>query len=99
MSQPSPRPARSCSAALDEAQLADAIHADAIDVLVDLTGHAGVLRLGTFARQPAPVQATWLGYLNTTGMTRIHYRISDRHADPPRRSAADHLHAMRTDPV
>jgi predicted O-linked N-acetylglucosamine transferase (SPINDLY family) len=36
-----------------------------------------------FAQRPAPVQATWLGYLGTTGMTRMHYRITDRIADPP----------------
>lgn len=63
--------------------LADAINRDRIDILVDLGGHSGVPQLAVFAQQPAPVQATWLGYLNTTGMTRIHYRISDRHADPP----------------
>ena len=63
--------------------LADAINRDGIDILVDLGGHSGTPQLAVFAQQPAPVQATWLGYLNTTGMTRIHYRISDRHADPP----------------
>lgn len=63
--------------------LADAINRDSIDILVDLGGHSGIPQLAVFAQQPAPVQATWLGYLNTTGMTRIHYRISDRHADPP----------------
>jgi predicted O-linked N-acetylglucosamine transferase (SPINDLY family) len=69
--------------ALSTAALAEAIHRDGIDILVDLGGHSGVPQLAVFAEQPAPVQATWLGYLNTTGMTRMHYRISDRHADPP----------------
>jgi predicted O-linked N-acetylglucosamine transferase (SPINDLY family) len=68
--------------ALAPEALADAIHADGIDILVDLAGHSGVPQLALFAQQPAPVQATWLGYLNTTGMTRIGWRISDRHADP-----------------
>jgi predicted O-linked N-acetylglucosamine transferase (SPINDLY family) len=71
-------------------ELADLIHRDAIDVLVDLNGHSGVCRLGVFARQPAPVQASWLGYLNTTGLTRIQYRLSDARADPP--GASDRLH-------
>jgi predicted O-linked N-acetylglucosamine transferase (SPINDLY family) len=62
---------------------ADAINRDGIDILVDLGGHSGIPQLEVFAQRPAPVQATWLGYLNTTGMTRVHYRISDRHADPP----------------
>ena len=73
--------------------LADAIHRDGIDVLVDLGGHSGTPQLAVFAQQPAPVQATWLGYLNTTGMTRVHYRLSDRHADPP--GVTDRLHTER----
>ena len=64
-------------------QIAEAIAGDEIDILVDLGGHSGVPQLATMAQRPAPVQATWLGYLNTTGLTRIHYRISDRIADPP----------------
>jgi len=68
---------------LSASELADAINRDRIDILVDLGGHSGIPQLAVFAQQPAPVQATWLGYLNTTGMTRIHYRISDGHADPP----------------
>ena len=71
------------SSALSDAALAEAIHADQIDILVDLGGHSGIPQLGVFARRPAPVQATWLGYANTTGMTRIQYRISDPVCDPP----------------
>lgn len=66
-----------------ETAVADRINRDEIDILVDLTGHSGVPQLRVFAQQPAPVQATWLGYLNTTGMSRVHYRISDTIADPP----------------
>ena len=69
-------------AGMSDTQIADAIHADGIDILVDLAGHSGEPQLRVFAQKPAPVQATWLGYLNTTGMTRIDYRISDAHADP-----------------
>jgi predicted O-linked N-acetylglucosamine transferase (SPINDLY family) len=74
--------------ALSEDELAETIHADRIDILVDLAGHSGISRLATFARQPAPVQAAWLGYLNTTGLTRIRYRITDAVSDPP--GAEDH---------
>jgi predicted O-linked N-acetylglucosamine transferase (SPINDLY family) len=75
---------------LDDAALAERIRRDAIDILVDLTGHAGVLRLGVFARRAAPVQASWLGYLGTTGLTRIDYRLTDARADPP--GEADRVH-------
>jgi predicted O-linked N-acetylglucosamine transferase (SPINDLY family) len=76
--------------ALTDAELAQRVERDAIDVLVDLTGHAGALRLGAFARQPAPVLATWLGYLGSTGLARMQYRISDARADPE--GDADRLH-------
>ena len=64
-------------------EVADLIHQDRIDILVDLAGHSGIPNLRVFAQRPAPVQATWVGYLNTTGLTRIQYRISDNHCDPP----------------
>jgi protein O-GlcNAc transferase len=80
-------------ASLPDAALAQAIERDGIDVLVDLTGHAGALRLGVFALQPAPVQVTWLGYLHSTGLTRIDHRLSDARADPP--GLADRLHTEK----
>lgn len=76
--------------AMSETELADAVHRDAIDILFDLAGHSGICRLGVFAQQPAPVQAAWLGYLNTTGLTRIHYRVTDAVCDPP--GLSDRLH-------
>ncbi|HEX4798880.1 MAG TPA: tetratricopeptide repeat protein [Burkholderiales bacterium] len=71
------------AASMSDTGLAETINRDGIDVLVDLSGHSGVFRLAVFAQQPAPVQVTWLGYLSTTGMTRIQYRLCDRHTDPP----------------
>jgi len=71
------------AASMSDAALAETINRDAIDILVDLSGHSGFFRLAVFAQQPAPVQVAWLGYLSTTGMTRIQYRLCDRHTDPP----------------
>jgi len=82
------------AAGLPAAQLAEVIAADEIDILVDLGGHSGVPQLATMALRPAPVQATWLGYLNTTGLTRIQYRISDRFADPPGLTEGYHTESL-----
>ena len=67
--------------ALSHAELADVIHRDGIDILVDLAGHTGPT-LPVFALAPAPVQASWLGYLCTTGLSRIQYRLCDAVTDP-----------------
>lgn len=79
--------------ALGDTELASRIHTDEIDVLIDLAGHSGASRLAVFAEQPAPVQATWLGYLHSTGLRRLHYRITDRHCDPE--GDADRRHTER----
>ena len=63
-------------------QLADFIYGNRIDILIDLTGYGGIAPMEVLATRPAPVQASWLGYLSTSGMTRVDYRISDSHADP-----------------
>src|SRR5437763_13470757 len=68
---------------LSDQQLGDVIAADGIDLLVDLDGHTSATRLATFASHPAPVQLAWVGYLNTSGLTRMDYRITDRRCDPP----------------
>lgn len=71
-------------AGLNDSQLAAAIEADQIDILIELAGHTNDNRLPLLAqRRLAPVQVTYLGYPNTTGLTTIDYRITDAIADPP----------------
>ena len=80
---------------MSDAALAEQVRAEGIDVLVDLTVHMSRHRLLTFARRPAPVQVTWLGYPGTTGLTAIDHRLSDPYLDPPG-GDRDALYAERT---
>ena len=64
------------------AEAAARVHADEIDILVDLAGHTQNNLLPVLAHSPAPVQVTGIGYFNTTGLPAIDYMISDVHVDP-----------------
>jgi protein O-GlcNAc transferase len=69
------------------------VRKDAPDVLVDLAGHTGFNRLPVFARRVAPLQISYLGYPNTTGLTSMDVRLTDAWADPP--GSSDSLHTER----
>ena len=68
--------------ALDDAELARLIRADRIDILVELAGFTKDSRLLACTARPAPIQISYLGYPNTTGLPQIDYRITDHQADP-----------------
>ncbi len=63
-------------------QTARHIRDDRIDILFDLSGHTHGNRLLTFARRPAPIQITWIGYEGATGLSAIDYLLADRHVAP-----------------
>ncbi len=68
-------------------QVMDWMEADQLDILVDLSGHTGENRLALLARKPAPIQVSYLGYPDTTGMEQIDYRFTDPWADRPEAQA------------
>lgn len=75
---------------MTDSAVAKCIYEDGIDILVDLAGHTFNNRLLAFAEHPAPVQITWFGYPNTTGLAAMDYRLTDNVADPI--GEADNLH-------
>lgn len=79
---------------VSDERVAEMVRADGIDVLVDLMGHIDGNRLTMFARKPAPVQVTYLGYPNTTGMEAMDFRLTDAYADPPGMTEALHTEKL-----
>ena len=70
------------TAGLPNDTLATIVRGDKLDILFDLAGHTGFNRLHTVGRRLAPVQATYMGYPDTTGLRTMDYRLTDELADP-----------------
>ncbi len=70
------------SSGMPDQDFVNLVRRDAVDILVDLSGHTAGNRLVAFGRRAAPVQVSYLGYGNTTGLENMDYRITDQFADP-----------------
>ncbi|CAO4180325.1 tetratricopeptide repeat protein [Methylorubrum aminovorans] len=81
-------------AGLSDDEAADLIEADAIDILVDLSGHSAGHRLLVFARKPAPVQVSYLGHPATTGLRAMDYRLTDHGLDVPGQTESLHTETL-----
>ena len=66
-----------------DARFAEQVESDQIDILVDLAGHTARNRLGAFGRRLAPVQVSWIGYFDTTGLAAMDYRLADAYSVTP----------------
>lgn len=78
----------------DPKRIARKIHADAIDILFDLSGHSAVSGLAALAWKPAPVQLSGLGYMATTGLPAVDYFVTDRCCDP-KGGASEHCYVEK----
>ncbi len=81
-------------AAMDDDRVEQLMLDDRLDILVDLAGHTAKTRLPAVSRRVAPVQATWLGYPNTTGLEAFDWRITDARADPSPSAEAQHVERL-----
>lgn len=78
---------------LSDELAAEMVRSDAIDILVDLSGHSSENRLGLFALKPASAQISWLGYPHSTGLKQMDYFLTDELCDPP--GMTEHLYTEK----
>jgi protein O-GlcNAc transferase len=79
---------------MSDSRVAELIRKDKIDILIDLAGHTGRNRLLVFARKPAPIQVSYIGYPDTTGMSAMDYRLTDSVCDPLRQTEQFHTEKL-----
>ena len=80
-----------CIVGLSDLQAAEVISNDGIDILIDLSGHTAAHRLGVCSYRPAPIQVSWIGHPNTTGLSQLDYYLTDPWCDP--HGMTEHLYS------
>lgn len=67
---------------MSDDEFCNLVRREKIDILIDLSGHFSHSRLIAFTHKPSPVQASWAGYVGTTGLTAMDWLIADKHHAP-----------------
>lgn len=62
---------------LKDIEVINTVRRDEIDIIVDLNGFSSDHRIVLFKNRLAPIQISWCGYTNTTGLTEMDYLIVD----------------------
>lgn len=82
----------------DHVGLARQVRDDRIDILIELSGHTAGNSLPALLMRPAPVQVTYMGYPNTTGLGAVDARLVDSQTDPPGTESLATERLVRLDP-
>ena len=62
---------------------ANEIRRNKINILIDISGHFARNRFTILKHKPAPIQISWMGFVNTTGIKEMDYILTDPYLIKP----------------